>query len=66
MKRQSKQIAVNSQSFSYLKSLLGPDTKIVDIFVENRWLCALLGSGVKFMVKNNPFKKNEKETITKL
>ena len=61
MKKQSKQLAVNSQSFQYLKSLLSPDTKIVDIFVENRWLCALLSSGTKFMVKNNPFKKDEKK-----
>ena len=59
--------AINSKSVEYLKSLVGKDTKIVDMYVEGKWLCAeiqntggalgkSLSAPITFKVINNPFK----------
>ena len=46
------QKAINSNAVAYLKSLLHPDCKIVDMYVWGKWLKAELSSGVKFSVRN--------------
>lgn len=50
----SKNKAINSDAFAYLKSLLG-DAKILDVYVRGRWLTAEFagrGTGGRFSVKN--------------
>ena len=44
--------AINSDAVAYLKSLISPTLKIVDMYVEGKWLRAELNSGVRFSVKN--------------
>lgn len=43
---------INYDSLSYLKSLLHPDVRIIDLEVHNKWLVATLSSGIRFRVKN--------------
>ncbi|MEK6880448.1 MAG: hypothetical protein AABY22_12605 [Nanoarchaeota archaeon] len=60
MKRE-KNKAVNSDAYAYLKSLLHPNLKIVDISVEGKYLKAQLhcpsryDAGIQFSVKNQSF-----------
>ena len=50
--------AINSDAYSYLKSLIHPNAKIVDVEVVGKWLVAHLWngifgtSGISFRVKN--------------
>ena len=46
-------IAINSNAFAYLKSLLHPDVKVLNVYVWGKWLRAELSSGVNFSVKNS-------------
>ena len=56
--KKEKNKAVNSDAYAYLKSLLHPNMKIVDVRVENKYLKADLncpgryGAGITFSVKN--------------
>jgi len=47
------QSAINSKSYEYLKGLISPQVRIVDIEVWGKWLRATLSSGVYFSVLNN-------------
>lgn len=49
-----KTTTINYKSLGYLKSLLDSKVEILDVYVENKWLVAILSSGVKMMVINNP------------
>lgn len=51
MEKQNKK-TINSNAAGYLKSLISPQVKIVDMYVLGRWLWAELSSGVRFGVKN--------------
>jgi hypothetical protein len=44
--------AINSNALAYLKSLINPENKVLDLHVRGKWLTAYLSSGVKFSVKN--------------
>jgi len=44
--------AINSNALAYLKSLINPENKVLDLHVMGKWLTADLSSGVKFSVKN--------------
>ena len=46
---------VNSNAYAYLKSLLHPAVKIIDLYVQGKWLTAELSSGMRFSVKNSDF-----------
>jgi len=48
-----KELPINYEALKYLKSLLDPVVKIMDVYVRNHWLCAELSSNVRFMVRNN-------------
>lgn len=50
--KKEKNNAINSHAAGYLKSLINPSVKIVDMYVVGRWLWAELSSGVRFGVKN--------------
>lgn len=52
-----KSSAVNYQSLTYLKSIIGVQVEILDLVVKNKWLIASLSSGVNFKVLNHPFQK---------
>lgn len=43
---------INNHAAIYLKSLIAPNLKIVDMYVLGKWLWAELNSGVRFGVKN--------------
>ena len=43
---------INSESYAYLKSLIDGKNEIVDLYVVNKWLCAVLSSGCKLKVLN--------------
>jgi hypothetical protein len=45
--------AINSSSYEYLKSLIHPRVRIVNVEVRGKWLTVYLSSGVKFSVINN-------------
>lgn len=47
--------AVNSNAYKYLQSLLAPTVKVVDLYVEGKWLKAELSSGVRLSVKNRSY-----------
>jgi len=47
-----KNISINSDALAYLKCLIGPKAEIINLEVRNKWLVALLGSGVYFWVLN--------------
>lgn len=51
MPRKNKD-SVNSDAYAYLKSLLHPSVKVVDLYVWGKWLKAELSSGITFSVKN--------------
>ena len=57
MKKQNRK-TINSDAAGYLKSLLHPNMKVVDMYVEGRYLKAELncpgryGAGITFSVKN--------------
>lgn len=44
--------AVNPKAYELLVAWLGPNNKIVDLEVHNRWLTATLRSGIRFSVVN--------------
>lgn len=44
--------AIKSSSYEFLKNSISSNVKILDLYVRNKWLCAELSSGVKFMVIN--------------
>ena len=50
MKKQKNPIS--SDAYAYLKTLIHPTIKIVDLYVEGRYLKAELDSGVRFAIKN--------------
>lgn len=52
MNKPKKQKAINSSALEYLKSFLAQDVKILDLYIENKWLVAELSSGVRFGVLN--------------
>ncbi len=47
-----KNITINSDSYAYLKSLIGSLT-VVDLYIKGKWLVAELSSGVRFSVRND-------------
>lgn len=44
--------AIKSSAVEYLKSIISPEVKVMDLEVHNSWLVATLSSGVIFRVKN--------------
>jgi len=43
---------INYNALKYLKLLIDPRNKILDLYVEGRWLWAELSSGVRLGVRN--------------
>lgn len=52
MKKNKKTKAINSNAAAYLKSLISPNNKILDLYTKGKWLWAELSSGCRFGVKN--------------
>lgn len=52
MKKEKKQVAINSNALAYLKSFIHPDVKVLDLYIWGKWLKAELSSGCTFSVKN--------------
>lgn len=50
--KKEKNHTINSDAAGYLKSLLHPSVRIVDLYVVGKWLKAELNSGVALLVKN--------------
>ncbi len=51
-----KNKAISSASVEYINGIISGQVKIVDLWLEGKWLVAALSSGVKLKVLNNPFK----------
>lgn len=47
-----KNKTINSNAYAYLKSIIHPAVKIIDLYVWGKWLKAELSSGMTFSVKN--------------
>lgn len=45
-------VAINSNAFAYLKSLLHKDVRVLNAYVWGNWLKAELSSGITFSVRN--------------
>jgi len=52
MKKKKITEAINSNAVEYLKSLISPNNKILDLYIKGKWLMAELSSGCRFGVKN--------------
>lgn len=52
MKKQKQKQAINSDAYNYLKSLLHPNVRVLDLYVWGKWLKAELSSGINFSVRN--------------
>lgn len=52
MKKIKKADAINSDAYKYLRSIIHPTVKVVDLYVRGKWLMAELNSGIRFSVKN--------------
>ena len=50
--KKEKNKTINSDAVGFLKSMLHPSVKIVDMYVMGKWLCAELSSNCRFMVRN--------------
>lgn len=50
--RKQKNNSINYDALKYLKLMLDPHTKIVDLYVQGKWLWAELNTGVRFGVMN--------------
>ncbi len=50
--KKEKNKTINSNAAGYLKSLINPTVRILDMYVQGKWLWAELSSGVRFGVKN--------------
>lgn len=50
--KKEKNKTINSNAAGWLKSMLSPGVKVVDMYVDGKWLRAELSSGVRFSVKN--------------
>jgi hypothetical protein len=46
------QQAINSNALAFLKSLINPENKVLDLHVMGKWLTADLSSGCRFSVRN--------------
>ena len=44
--------AINSNAVADINHMIGPNNKIINLEVRNKWLVATLASGVYFWVKN--------------
>ncbi len=47
-----KNNSINSNAYAYLLSFLGIGVKVVDAYVEGKWLRCDLNSGSRFSIKN--------------
>ncbi len=47
-----KNKSINSNAYAYIKSIIHPGLKVLDLYVRNGWLVAELSSGVRFSVRN--------------
>ncbi len=52
-----KNNSINSNAYGYLLSLLAAGVKVYDAWVEGKYLCADLSSGITFKVKNQTYDK---------
>ncbi len=52
MKKKKETQSINSNAYAYLRGLLAPGVKIVDAYVEGKWLRAELSSGPRLSVRN--------------
>ena len=44
--------AINSDKVQFIKSLLADKSKIVDLFLENSWIVAILDNGLRVKIRN--------------
>lgn len=54
MKKIKTTQGINSDAFAYVKQLVG-HAKVLDAYVQGKWLKCELSSGVRFGVKNESF-----------
>ena len=47
-----KTTTINSSAYAFMKSILSPKLKVIDLYVKGKWLVAELDSGIKFSVLN--------------
>lgn len=60
--RDKKNNSINSNAFSYLKSLLSPDVHIIDVEIRNGWLGAEVRHNQNTMQANISFSVKNKDT----